>query len=286
MTMQAQRIAGFASLGLGLGIAASSILGPLVLRVIKFHASRNIENQFVGGEIASLTLVAPGCMAAGALWLRQHRLAPAIALGTALYAVYTYSTVIVGQEYRQYEGNVEKAFPLYAGIVAGAAAITAYAWSQLDARLLPEPSEHLRRALGIGFVSLGGFFALAWTAQIAAVLRGNPPADYQDAPTLFWLIKLLDFGFCIPALVATGTGLLRRSQAAIKPAYALAGFGTCLMASVAGMAVAMTLKDDPSAEPVMLAVTIPATTGLAVATWRLLQAYARQSATSREAVHA
>jgi hypothetical protein len=99
-------------------------------------------------------------------------------------------------------------------------------------------------------------------------------------------LALLDFGFCIPALVATGTGLLHHSQAVMKPAYALAGFGTCLMASVAGLAMAMTLKDDPSAEPVMLAVTIPATAGLAVATWRLLQAYARQSATSRQAVHA
>jgi hypothetical protein len=45
---------------------------------------------------ASLALAAPGCMAAGALRLRQHRLAPAIALGPALYAVYTYSAVIIG----------------------------------------------------------------------------------------------------------------------------------------------------------------------------------------------
>ncbi len=69
-----------------------------MLKAIKFRTSGNIETQFMGGEIVSLGLVAPALIGAGVMWLRGHRLAPAVAIGPALYAVYTYFTVLGGQE--------------------------------------------------------------------------------------------------------------------------------------------------------------------------------------------
>lgn len=219
--------------------------------------------------------MAPALVGAGALWLRDHRLAPALALGPALYAVYTYTTAVLGQEYAAYPGNVEKFFPLYAGLVAGGAAVAAAAWSRLGGSTVPAPADGLRRALAGAFLGIGGFFALAWAAQIRLVLAGDPPSEYVERPTLFWLIKLLDCGFVIPALIATGIGLLRRHPAALRAAYALAPFGTCLAGSVAGMAVAMEVKNDPSSSIAMLAVVLPATAGLAGLTWRLLRTYGR-----------
>ena len=249
------------------------MLGPLVLKVVKLRTSEAIERQFVGGELVSLTFVAPVSVAAGILWLRGHRLAPVLALAPALYAVYTYTTVVIGEEYARYPGNVEQFFPLYAGLVAGGAAIAVSAWPRLRDTPVPVPSPGLRRALAATFIGLGGFFALAWVAQIRLVLTGHPPIEYQEGPTLFWLIKLLDFGFLIPALVATGVGLLRAHPTAIRAAYGLAGFATCLAASIAGMGIVMLATDDPSAEPMMLAVLIPATAGLATLTVRLLWSY-------------
>lgn len=279
--MRDQRIAGYGSIALGLGIATGVILGPLVLRVIEFRTSANIEHQFVGGEVVSLGIVAPTMIASGVLWLREHRLAPVLAIGPALYTVYTYVTAVVGQEYARYDGNVEKFFPLYAALVAGGGAITAYAWSRLGEAEVPMPSDGLRRTEAGIFLGLGGFFALAWAAQIRLVITGNPPADYQEGPTLFWLIKLLDFGFVIPALVTAGIGLLRRHPAAVKAAYGLTVFATCLGGAVAGMAVAMELKDDPSAQPALLAVALTATAGLAAVTVGLLRSYLRGTAEVR-----
>lgn len=267
------RPAGLGSIVLGAGIAVSAVLGPLVLKVIRFHTSANLENQFVGGEVVSLAIVAPAAMAAGALWLRGHRAAPVLALGPALYAVYTYTTVVVGQEYTRYGGNAEKFFPLYVGLVAGGAAMTAFAWSQLVETTVPIPSNALRRTLAAVFLGIGSLFALNWTAQIRLVIVGKPTAEYADGPTLFWLIKLLDFGFVIPLLMVTGVGLLRRHEIAIKAAYGLAAFVTCLTGSVAGMAIAMVAKGDPSAQPAMLIVVLPATIGLALGTMRLLRSY-------------
>ena len=106
---------------------------------------------------------------------------------------------------------------------------------------------------------------------------GEPPADYADGPTLFWLIRLLDFGFCIPALVAVGIGLARRSQLAEPAAVAVTGFVTCLTGSVAGMAIAMELRGDPAASPLMILILTPATLGFAYLTWRLLTAQSQDA---------
>ena len=269
--MTPRRITGFGLMALGAGVAASALLGPLALKVIRFRTSANIENQFVGGEVISLTLVAPVAVTAGVLWLKGHRLAPALALAPALYAVYTYASVVLGQEYARYAGNVENFFPLYAGLVAGGAAIAAAAWAQLRKQEIPAPPTGLRRGLATLFLGAGIFFALTWAQQIRLVVTGHPPIEYAEGPTLFWVIKLMDVGFVIPAMVAAGVGLLRTDPAAVKAAYGLAGFLTCLAGSIAGMAVAMEVKGDPAAQPVMLVVLVAATVGLAAATVALLR---------------
>jgi hypothetical protein len=268
-----RRAIGTALIALGAGVATSSILGPLVLNVIRFRTSANIENQFIGGDVVSLGLVAPVAIVAGVLWLRDHRLAPALALAPALYAVYTYTSVVLGQEYGRYQGNVEKFFPLYAGLVAVAGVIAAAAWSQLGRAGLPVPSVRLRRGVAGLFVTFAALIALAWSRQIQLVVTGHPTTEYLEGPTLFWLIKLLDFGFVIPAMVVTGIGLLRAHPSAIKATYGLVGFLTCLAGSIAGMAVAMELKQDPSSQPAMIVILLPATAGLAALTASLLRSY-------------
>jgi hypothetical protein len=275
------RAAGLGSIALGVGIAVGSILGPLLLGVIDFRTSAHLENQFVGGEVVSLGLVAPAAVAAGVLWLRGLRLAPALTLGPALYAVYTYTTAVIGQEYGRYDGNVEKFFPLYAGLVGGGAALAAYAWSHLLRLEASTPGDGMRRSLAGIFVALGSLFALTWAAQIRLVYVGRPPVEYEEGPTLFWLIKLLDFGFMIPLLIVTGVGLLHSHPTAVRAAYGLAVFATCLAGSVAAMAAAMELRDDPSSQPAMLVVLVPATVGLALLTARLLRSFLDGTAADR-----
>jgi hypothetical protein len=41
-------------IALGAGLAASALLGPLVLRIVEFRVSASAENQLLGGEIVSL----------------------------------------------------------------------------------------------------------------------------------------------------------------------------------------------------------------------------------------
>jgi hypothetical protein len=281
--MRRHIVAGWGAVALGAGIAIGAVLGPLALGIIRFRTSENAENQFIGGEVVSLGLVAPALVVAGVLWLRQRRLAPALAFGPALYAVYTYVTAIVGQEYARYPGNVETFFPLYALLVAGGAAMAAIAGAELAGSDAPMPPDRLRRIAAGLFLAIGAFFALAWAAQIRLVYIGQPPVEYQEGPTLFWIIKLLDLGFLIPALIATGSGLIRRHPIAVKAAYGLAPFGTCMASAVAGMAIAMEIRGDPTSNPVMLLFVIPVAGALAFVTVKLLASFAAGSGQERPA---
>ncbi|MEJ7838992.1 MAG: hypothetical protein WKF81_09260, partial [Thermomicrobiales bacterium] len=113
--MNIDRLIGAGSIVLGIGISTAAVLGPLGLKIVRFRLSESLNTQFAGGEMASIALVAPVAIAAGVLWIRGHRLAAPLTMGPALYAIYTYTTVIFGQEYRRYDGNVEQYLPLYAG---------------------------------------------------------------------------------------------------------------------------------------------------------------------------
>lgn len=212
-------------------------------------------------------------VAAGMVWLRESHLAPAIAMAPALYAAYTYTTVVLGQEYARCDGNVERFFPLYAGLVAGGLAVGSFAWSRLGEVWLPTTPDRLRRAIAGVFLGTGVLFALAWSQQIRSVVTGHTPADYREGPTLFLVIKLLDLGLVIPLAIVTGGGLLRNHPAALEAASGLIGFLPCLIGSVAGMAVAMDVKDDPSSQPAMLAIPLPITAGLATLWVGLLRSY-------------
>ena len=273
MTIRHQ-LTGAGLVALGLGMATAAVLGPLAFKIITFRTSERIEAQFTGGEVVSLGVVAPLSIAAGVLWRRDHPLAPALALAPALYAVYTYTSVIAGQEYGRYDGNVERFFPLYAGLVAGGVAVAA-AWSRLCTRGTTVPPAPLRRTVSGILLAGSALIALAWTRQIGLVLADRPPVEYVEGPTLFWTIKLLDFGFLIPASVAAGIGLLRGAPGAIRAAYGLCGLYTCLAASVAGMAVVMEQNGDPSAQPSVLALLVPVTLGLGIVTTRLFQSSLR-----------
>ncbi len=273
--MNSARIAGVGSVLLGIGVAVAAVLGPLGLGMIDFRTSEHIETQFVGGEVVSLGVVAPVAISAGVLWLRGNPLAPALAFGPAAYAVYTYASVVLGQDYSRYEGNVEQFFPLYAGLVATGTLVTALSWSALSQREAPAIPAGLNRAIGGVFLGLGLLFALAWARQIQLVATGDPPTEYSEGPNLFWTIKLFDCAFVIPIFLTTALGLLRGHRLAARMAPGVTGFATCMAGSVAGMAAAMEITGDPSSQPALLAIVAPAAAGLALATARLLRLSAR-----------
>lgn len=269
---------------LALGVATSAVLGPLVTGVIEFRVSENMENQWMGAEAVSLLLVAPLAVAAAVLWLRGNGLAPVIAFGPAVYVIYNYFTAIVFPEYERYSGNNEKFFPLYVGLVMLGAIVAVVSWRTMDERQLPLLTRRSTRLVAAVLMLIGALIALTWIRQIADVLADETSMiEYQEHPTGFWTIKLLDLALIVPALIGIGVGLLSRNQLAVRAITPLSGFLGLLVSSVAGMALVMLWRDDPSASvPFAVLGTLAAALLLLQFGW-LLKATSGDPSTSDEA---
>jgi hypothetical protein len=271
--MERRTLAASASWILAMGIVVAAIFGPLVTGIIEFRLPDSLVNQYLGGEVATLFVAAPMLVIAGVLWQRGDRVAPVLAFGPALYTVYTFVTAILGQEYDRYDGNAERAFPLYAALIAGGLAVAAIASVEIARRPAPVSGNKLRRITAGMFLAVAAFFAVSWTSQIAMVYSGDLTEEYVAGPALFWLIKLMDLAFLLPAFMMLGFGLLQKNPLATRLAYGATGYALCMSSAVLGMAVAMWLKDDPAASVAMIGFLLPVTAGFAALMTRFVALY-------------
>lgn len=253
---------------LGLGAAVVALLGPLVAGVIEYHASEGAVNQVVGGDVAGLLLVAPVSILAGILTLRGHTAGPVIALGPALYALYTYAQLALGGDVVRYPGNSEQFFGLYLGLFVLAGLITVSTWSYIDPTRLPGTSRRTDRVLGVFLLVVAAFLVVGLHLPgLMDVWSGQPTSpEYLADPNVFWLVKLMDLGIVVPAMVAIGTGVLRGAGWAHRAKYAAVGWVALLGSSVAGMAMVMQATNDPSSSAAITAVfTLFAAAALGIA---------------------
>lgn len=234
---------------LGVGIAGASMLGPLIFAMIRYRTSDTTINQIVGGDLAGLVVVAPTALVASVLLFRGHRAGPVVALAPALWAVYMYAQLIVGQEYLQLPGNNERFFPLLLGLFILGEAVTVLAWQAVDTVHLPSIPQRLQRTAGVALLVLAAFLTVGLhLPSLADALAVRPTAvEYTSSPTAFWVVKLMDLGIIVPAAIAIGVGLLRGAAWACKASYAIVGGYTLLSAAVTGMAIVMYANADPDA---------------------------------------
>lgn len=232
---------------LGIGIATASMLGPLGTEALTYRTSATTLNQIIGGDLAGLVVVAPTALAAAVLVLRRHPAGPVLALAPALWAIYMYLQLVVGQEYAVHPGNNERFFPLLLGLFVVGETIAVLGWRTIDPERLPAISTRLERAAGVVLLVLAAFLVLGLHLPTLLDAVSEQPAalEYTSSPTAFWIVKVMDLGIIVPAALTVGVGLLRHAAWARKPAYALFGSYTLLSAAVAGMAVVMFANGDP-----------------------------------------
>jgi hypothetical protein len=242
------RVLGLVLIGLAIGVGASALLGPLVLHQVQYRTSPTTLNQLTGGDAASLFVVAPLALLAGVLALRRHPVAPLLALGPALYVVYTYAQLVIGQEYLRLPGNVERYFPLLLAVFVLGEAALVLGWGAVPADL-PAPSRRIERAAGITLILVALFLVVGQHLRpmLAAWSHPSTLTEYASSPTPFWMVKLMDLGIVAPAALATGIGVLRGRAWARQAMYAMLTGYTCLAIAVAAMAVVMLARHDPDA---------------------------------------
>jgi hypothetical protein len=237
---------------LGAAVAAVAVLGPLVFGVLRYRISPTSLNQIIGGDAAALTVVAPITVAVAVLAIRGHPAAPVLALAPSIFVVYTYTQLILGNEYLDRPGNVERFFPLLLAVFILATAIALRAWTSIPAARLPATSNRADRTAGILLLVIAAFVVLGLhLPNYLDAMPDNPSTvQYLSSPTAFWLVKFMDLGIVVPAAIAVGVGALRHRPWARRPVYALLGAYILIGVSVAGMAIVMAARHDPDASTV------------------------------------
>ena len=262
-----------ALVALAVGVALAALLGPLTGGPIRYHVSVDALDQVIGGDLVAVALVAPVSLFAALLAWRGHPAAPVVALGPAVFAVYTYTQLAIGGDYARYEGNSERFFVLYLAIFVLGSAIALRSWASIKALRFPPMTRRSRRVLGSFVIVVAGFVLVGLhMPTLIDAWRDQPERpEYLADPGVFWVVKLMDLGIVVPTLTAVGVGLVRGADWAHKAAYGALGWFALLGSSVAAMAVVMQVKADPAASTMnTIAFGLFALVGLTVAV-RLLR---------------
>jgi hypothetical protein len=241
--MRTHRWLGIGLIALGGGLAANSLLGPLIGDVIRYPLSETLLNQTIGLDAVSV-LVASVSIFAGALALRGHVAGPVLGFGPAAYTWYMLLQYVLGPEYSYYPG----ALPLHLALFSLSGGIAVGAWSAIRPDGLPEASRRADRLHGGILLGLAAFLALRYFPMLLDAVSGKGlTAEAREGLTMFWSIVLLDLGIVLPATIATAIGVLVGAAWGRKAMHALVGWWAFVPASVAAMAVVMVANDDPHA---------------------------------------
>jgi hypothetical protein len=182
-----QRLLGAGLLMLGAAVAVVAALGPLVLDVLRYRVSPTSLNQVVGGDAAALAVVAPITVAVGVLAIRDHPAAPMLALAPSIFVVYTYTRLILGNEYLRLPGNVERFFPLLLLVFILAAVIAVRAWTSIPATRLPPTSAGVDRMAGVLLLVIAVFVVLGLHLPNYLDAMSDRPetVQYLSSPSAF-----------------------------------------------------------------------------------------------------
>jgi hypothetical protein len=221
-------------------VAGSAVLGPLALDLLHYRTSASGLDQIRGSDLTALAVVAPLCVWVGRLAWRGHPAAPVLALAPAVFTVYIWTQLLLGNEFGQ-PGNVEWFSPLLLAVMGLGVAIAVRATRALRSQPPLPWSRRLERATGILLLVVVGFVVVGiHLSSLVDALRGHPVGDaVLTTPNAFWVVKAMDLGLVAPASLLMGIGLLRGRSWARNPAAAVLGGYALLGWSVAAMGWSM-----------------------------------------------
>jgi hypothetical protein len=252
------RLRGACLLGLAGSLVALSVLGPLITDAIRWRIAPTVRSQLYGLDAVSLIVVAPVAAVAGVSVLRGRASGALLSFAPAAYAVYMVPQYVLGPDYAHLAGDNERWFPLLLVAFALGVVGAALAWTALRTAP-PAGSERVERLIGRRlFPVVAAVVFVRYVPTLADWMSAHPRArDYIAGPNFSWAIALLDLGVALPASVAVCVGYRRGVSWARAGLYALTGWFALVGAAVAGMAIAMQLRDEPAMTvPQMLLMTV------------------------------
>ncbi len=228
---------------LAAGLAANSLLGPLVAGVITYPLSEPVMNQTLGLEAVSLLVVAPSSALAAVLVLRGDRTGHIVAIPPAAYTTYMFVQYIIGPQYVEYPPVI----PFHLAMLILSGTLLVYSWNHVRVEDLPTVSSQRERIYSWVLLLFALFASFGYLFAVPRMLAGGTiPAEYIDDPSVYWTVFLLDLGIVVPITVAVSLSLLRGAVWARKAIYGLVGWYTIVTIAVLALFVSMLIHDDPN----------------------------------------
>jgi len=228
---------------LAAGLAANSLLGPLVAGVITYPLSEPVMNQILGVEAVSLLIVAPLSVLAAVLFLRGNPNGPMVAIPPAAYTAYMFVQYIIGPQYVNYSPAILLHLALF--ILGGVLFVES--WSRVRVKDLPTISPQRKRIYSGGLVLLALFASFSYLFAVPRILTGGTiPAEYTGDPSVYWTIFLMDLGIVVPISVAVGLSLLQGKVWARKAIYGFVEWFALVTIAILAMFVSMLVHNDPN----------------------------------------
>jgi len=244
-------------------LLTNAILGPIGVGLLDYPLPTSLFNQLVGLELVTVFLVVPTLAAAAVLARRGHPAAALLGIGPCGYAAYMFVQYVVGPDRTSYSPAVL----IHLLVFTAATALSVWSWSLARGMVWPRPDAQQRRRWGFLLLGLAAFVLLRYLPLFVGSVTGAAiPREFASAPAFFWSI-VLDLGIVVPATVAAAVAALRGSSLAVPATHAVVGWFALVPPSVAAMAAAMVVRDDPYASVptlVLLTVTSVITTAVAV----------------------
>jgi hypothetical protein len=248
----------------------NSALGPLGADLVDYPITESTRNQLIGLEIVTVALVVPWSVLAGIQALRDRPHAAVLALPPSSYTLYMFLQYVLGPEYTDYRAITL----LHLGLVTLSGGLTLWAWALTRTTTLPVLSPRVRRRYGVVLLGLALFVFARYAGAVVGAFGGTAiPAEFAADRTFYWTIYLLDLGVVVPATVVGAVALLRGRELGNRALYAITGWFALVPPSVAAMAVAMLVNDDPNASASSVALLTGASAvfgGFALAVYRPL----------------
>lgn len=243
MSQRSNRWLAGALVALAAGLAANSLLGPLVAGVISYPLSETVLNMTLGLEAVSLIIVAPMSALAAVLVFRGSQIGPITAIPPAAYTSYMFVQYIIGPEYVEYPPVI--LFHLGMFILSGI--ILVYSWTHLQIEDIPPIPPQKTRIYSAVLLLLVLFVSFSYLFAVPRILTGGTiPAEYLNDPSVYWTVFLLDLGIVVPITVAVSMGLLRGTGWARKAIYGLVGWYALVTTAVLTLFVSLLVHGDPN----------------------------------------
>ncbi len=230
----------------GIALIALSLLGPLFTQRIRYATSPSGISQMMGQDAVNLFIFGPLFAVGGILYWTGKRIGPYVTAMAAVFLLYFGLTVGIGMEWSdvRYVGNSEQAFALFLFFFISGLVLSVVTLTEFGRMSMTSMPPKVKIPYSVVFALFILLFSGMWISEISDVLRTGTARGYDEAPTIFWVIRFLDLGLSIPLALFSLYLLWTRPDSSPGIQMLLYGFFITMIISVNAMGLTMAAKGD------------------------------------------